>query len=300
MQLSVPLGERQGHAAVRNAQLLLSRDRAMLDDQERQVVLDVSNAMAEVDRAYQVAQTAFNRRMAAKADVAATKAAYEADKAPLDLYLDAQRRSADAESQFFATLVEYTLAIKNLHYAKGSLLDYNEIYLAEGPWPGKAYPTPPTGKPSRWQPKPLNYIFHQPPPVSIGTEPNYQLPPPIGPVGMPPAPPGQMPGPQPEELPKTNPQLQPQTSYRPQSPLMAPTFAHTPTATPSPRPSPTFAQRSHRYAALRRDAANAVVRHASDDGNGTNADYTDAGGSSATTRFAQGRAAVAIGIDCSR
>jgi hypothetical protein len=185
--------------------LLLSRDRAILDDQERQVVLDVSNAVAEVDRAYQVAQTAFNRRMAAKADVASTKAAYEADKAPLDLYLEAQRRIATAESQFFAALVEYALAIKNLHYAKGSLLDYNEIYLSEGAWPCKAYGDAANRQSSRWQPKALNYIFHQPPPVSIGTEPNYQLPPPVGPMGPQPGP-----GPMPEELPKTQPSGQPQ------------------------------------------------------------------------------------------
>ena len=207
LELTVPLGERQGHAAVRNSQLLLSRDRAILDDQERQVVLDVSNAVAEVDRAYQVAQTAFNRRMAAKADVASTKAAYEADKAPLDLYLEAQRRIATAESQFFAALVEYALAIKNLHYAKGSLLDYNEIYLSEGPWPGKAYHDAENRKSSRWQPKALNYIFHQPPPVSIGTEPNYQLPPPVAPMGPPPGPTR---GPMPEELPKTPPSGPPQ------------------------------------------------------------------------------------------
>ncbi len=235
LQLSVPLGERQGHAAVRNAQLLLSRDRAILDDQEKQVVLDLSNAMAEVDRAYQVAQTAFNRRMAAKADVSSTKAAYESDKAPLDLYLDAQRRNAVAESQFFAALVEYALAIKNLHYSKGSLLDYNEVYLAEGPWPGKAYCDAADRRASRWQPKALNYIFHQPPPVSIGTEPNYPLPPPIGPFPRPPGP-DQTLRPQPEELPKTAPQPpvppQPQARQETQPPLLTPTFAHTPVENP--------------------------------------------------------------------
>src|SRR4029077_20524208 len=26
-----------------------------------------------------------------------------------------------------------------VHYRKGSLLDYNDVFLAEGPWPGKAY-----------------------------------------------------------------------------------------------------------------------------------------------------------------
>jgi hypothetical protein len=27
----------------------------------------------------------------------------------------------------------------NVHYQKGSLLDYDGVYMAEGPWPGKAY-----------------------------------------------------------------------------------------------------------------------------------------------------------------
>mgnify|MGYP006961823076 CR=1 FL=1 len=27
----------------------------------------------------------------------------------------------------------------NVHFRKGSLLEYNGVYLAEGPWPAKAY-----------------------------------------------------------------------------------------------------------------------------------------------------------------
>jgi hypothetical protein len=57
----------------------------------------------------------------------------------LDLLLDAQRRLADAESQYYSCLVKYMLAIRDVHWQKGSLLDYNEIFLAEGPWPGAAY-----------------------------------------------------------------------------------------------------------------------------------------------------------------
>jgi len=133
---------------VRNAQLLLARERAVLDDQELQVVHDLSNAISDLDRAYEVAQTAYNRRMAARAEVAATKAAYESDKVPLDLYLESQRRLADAESRFFAALAEYAVAVKNVHFEKGSLMDYNAIYLAEGPWPDKAYRDAATRKPA--------------------------------------------------------------------------------------------------------------------------------------------------------
>ena len=29
--------------------------------------------------------------------------------------------------------------MKQVHYEKGSLLDLNEVYLSEGPWPHRAY-----------------------------------------------------------------------------------------------------------------------------------------------------------------
>jgi hypothetical protein len=165
-QFSMPLGERKGHAAVRNAQLNLARERAILADQEQLVVHDLSNALAEVDRAYSVAQTAYNRRIAARTEVGATKAAFEADKVPLDLFLEAQRRQADAESGFFGALVEYALAIKNLHYAKGSLLDYNEIYLSEGPWPDKAY-----ADAAKLKPKKHELLDYRMKPMPIGAGP---------------------------------------------------------------------------------------------------------------------------------
>jgi hypothetical protein len=35
--------------------------------------------------------------------------------------------------------VDYNRSIMNVHYRKGSLLDYDGVYLAEGEWPAKAY-----------------------------------------------------------------------------------------------------------------------------------------------------------------
>ena len=182
----MPLGERKGHTTVRNAQLALARERAVLDDQEQHVVLDLSNALADVERSYQVAQTAYNRRMAARAEVAATKAAFDADKVPLDLYLEAQRRLADAESRFFAALVEYALSVKNVHYEKGTLLDYDEVYLAEGPWPDKAYADAAKRRPARWNP--IDYRMKTGPlsagPVEQNLGPHQELPAPSPPQGQ--------------------------------------------------------------------------------------------------------------------
>jgi hypothetical protein len=57
----------------------------------------------------------------------------------LDLLLDAQRRLADADIEYYRSLTNYNLSIANVHLRKNSLLDYNAINLAEGPWPCKAY-----------------------------------------------------------------------------------------------------------------------------------------------------------------
>ena len=140
-ELSMPVGFRRGHAGVANAEFRLARDVALLREQEREVVHDLSNAIADVKRAYAVVETNYNRRLAAKQQLVAVEAAYEADQAgaELDEVLDAQRRLADAESNYYRSLVEYASAIKNVHFEKGSLLDYNGIYLEEGPWPSKAY-----------------------------------------------------------------------------------------------------------------------------------------------------------------
>jgi len=144
VEMTAPVGFRQGHAAVRNAELQVSREQAVLDEQERQVVADLSSVVGELDRAYELARTSFNRKMAAQRQLDTTSAlllqADDIDKPRLlDLKLDAQRRLADAESQYHRSLAEHEVAIKNMHLEKGSLLEYNRIYLSEGMWPGKAY-----------------------------------------------------------------------------------------------------------------------------------------------------------------
>lgn len=139
MEFNVPLGFRRGNAAVRNAQLHLARERALLREQERSIAHDLTNNIADADRAYEVAQTSYNRRLAAQQQLGSMQAAFESDQVPFFQVLDAQRRLAEAETRFSMAQVDYALAVKNVHFEKGSLLDYNQIFLSEGPWPNKAY-----------------------------------------------------------------------------------------------------------------------------------------------------------------
>ncbi len=132
VEVIAPFGFRQAHAAVRNAQLELARERMILREQERQVVHDLSNAVADMHRAYQSCQTAFNRRVAARKQLAVLE---EREKVTTSIdvnaTLDAQRRAADADSRYFRALVEYSMAIKNVQFEKGTLLEYNDVYLAD-------------------------------------------------------------------------------------------------------------------------------------------------------------------------
>ncbi len=138
-QFAMPLGMRRGMAAVRHQQLLLARERAVMQDLELEVSHQLGDAVRDVDLNYGVAQSNFNRRAAAEDEVEAVAAIFDAGRATLDLLLDAQRRRAEAESGYYRSLVDYNRAVMRMHFRKGSLLEYNGVYLAEGPWPGKAY-----------------------------------------------------------------------------------------------------------------------------------------------------------------
>jgi outer membrane protein TolC len=138
-QFLMPLGFRRELATVRHHQLQLARERARLQDEELEASHALVEAVRNVDTNFALAQTNFNRRVAAERQVDAVQAAYDAGQVTLDQLLDAQRRRAEAESTYYRALVDYNRSISQLHYRKGSLLEYNGVFLAEGPWPGKAY-----------------------------------------------------------------------------------------------------------------------------------------------------------------
>mgnify|MGYP002622848578 CR=1 FL=1 len=140
VEFAVPLGHRRAHAAVKNAEFALARERAILREQEREVVYDLSNSVGEVKRSLAAVNSTFNRRLAAKREYEVLQDKFENENiTDLDRVLDAQRRFAEADSAHYQARVEYALGLKNLFYAEGTLLEQNQIYLSEGPWPEAAY-----------------------------------------------------------------------------------------------------------------------------------------------------------------
>lgn len=143
LQFQMPIGFRRELASVRHQQLLLARERAILEDQELEVTHLLSDAIRNLYSNYALVQTNFNRRLAAEDELDAAQTVVDVGGVQgvdaLDQLLQAQRNLAEAESAYYRSLVDYNKAITEVHYRKGSLLEYNNVLLAEGPWPEKAY-----------------------------------------------------------------------------------------------------------------------------------------------------------------
>jgi outer membrane protein TolC len=138
-QFAMPIGFRREMSGVRNAQLQLAKERAKLQEAELELSHQLAFAIRDMEAAEVLSETNFNRRIAAQRQVEAVAAAYETGTITFDVLLSSQQRLAQAESDYYRSVINYNKAIMQVHYRKGSLLEYNGVYLAEGPWPGKAY-----------------------------------------------------------------------------------------------------------------------------------------------------------------
>jgi outer membrane protein TolC len=134
LQFSLPIGLRNAHATVRNTELRLMKAHAVLDAQEMEVGHELAAAFQEVEYWYQNTQTNYNRREAATDNFNAVRTEFDVDRKPLDLLLQAQNRLTIADIAFYRSLVEYNKSLAALQMRQGTLLDYNNIHLAEREW----------------------------------------------------------------------------------------------------------------------------------------------------------------------
>ena len=174
LNLEVPIGFRRELAAVRNAELLLSRERAILQDQELELVHNLSDLYADLDRTYRLIEDYLAVLRAARKEVRAVQASFDVGKTTLFEVLDAQQKLADAETSYYRMVIDYNLAIMKINYRKGSLLEYNGVTLAEGPWPAKAYFDANTRARERDAARYVNYGFTEPQVISRGVYPQIQ------------------------------------------------------------------------------------------------------------------------------
>lgn len=117
------IGKRHERAAVRNAELLICREQALFDEQQRQVEAELRSAFTELDRAFGVMQMLNAGREAAQFNLDAETKRHAAGDAHIERVLEAQNRAMLAETAFQRAVVDYNLAFIQLHFARGTLLD---------------------------------------------------------------------------------------------------------------------------------------------------------------------------------
>jgi hypothetical protein len=118
---------------------MLRREQALMRQQELEISYELRAAFTELDRAFAVTKSNYNRYVAARIQLEAERKRNAAGVARLDLVLDAQRRFVTSEALFHRAILDYNLALINMQYARGTLLDSVGVYLTEGPWSEEAH-----------------------------------------------------------------------------------------------------------------------------------------------------------------
>ncbi len=132
VEYNLPVGFRRAYAAVRNSQLALVREVEVLREQERYVTFGLSNAINECKRAFENMNLQYSRLDAIVTQLNSIQAkSDQGEKAELDVRLETHRRLLDARQRFHQAQVEYVLALRNVHYEKGTLLRFCNISLTE-------------------------------------------------------------------------------------------------------------------------------------------------------------------------
>ena len=136
LQLDVPIGYRRAFAGVRHAELNLARERAVRRDQEHLISHNLGEAIANLDTTYRTIHFNEQRMTAAEEVVSSRTVLHDTGYVAINLLLESQRRLAEASINYFRGRVNHALAIRDVHFQRGTLLAYNGVHLQEGQWSG--------------------------------------------------------------------------------------------------------------------------------------------------------------------
>ncbi len=135
LRLDVPIGTRDAHSAVRAAQLNLARSFILLRNQEQKAARFLGAVYQSLFSSYRQIEAARERRQALAAQLRGLYARIEAGKDPLITILQAQSDFAAALQAEHDAIANYNIAIAGFQYAKGTIMQYNNVQIADGPLP---------------------------------------------------------------------------------------------------------------------------------------------------------------------
>ena len=122
LEMGVVAGRRQAKAAVRHAKLQLCRERSLLDELERALELEVSDAYADVASSYAALESVREQVSASKERLASSMALYDVDRIRIEFLIDAQEDLLRAQRQLAIDQARYATALVSLNASTGALL----------------------------------------------------------------------------------------------------------------------------------------------------------------------------------
>ena len=165
-----PVGYRVELSNVRNAQLKLARQIAILEDSELDVNKEIHETLQSMAVALKTATSHFNRWRASKIEKDVFDELQNEGAETLNAALQALRRLSQSEVAFYQSITEYNKMLALLHRRKGTMLAYCGISFEEGPWPGKAYSDASEYARRRGASREMNYGWSRPEVISRGQD----------------------------------------------------------------------------------------------------------------------------------
>jgi outer membrane protein len=132
VQFEWPIGNRKARAQIKQAKLRYEQAIAGRKAQIEKIILEVNTAVRQLQTAQEAIKPALSATLAAEENVRATKERAER-KSPSELQteLSGQENLAQARRTLLGALIRYNIAIASLERAKGRLLPYNNVMIAE-------------------------------------------------------------------------------------------------------------------------------------------------------------------------
>jgi outer membrane protein TolC len=135
LRMEVPLGFRDANAGLRAARLSLARAYAVLHDQEERTHQFLALEYTNLIQFYELIRANRSQRLAAAEQLQARFKEFLAGRGTLDFLLEAQRVWADALRDEYNAIYQYNNAIATFQYAKGTILQHDNVVIGEGPLP---------------------------------------------------------------------------------------------------------------------------------------------------------------------
>lgn len=132
-----PLGFREAHSQVTRAQLQLAQRVAYLVDQEQKLQFNLARSYQLLFQSHELIKVQRSRRLAAATQLEGVYKKFLVGSSDVTIVqlLEAQRSFADALRDEHFAIADYNIAIVDFERQKGTLMEYNNVEVAQGPVP---------------------------------------------------------------------------------------------------------------------------------------------------------------------